>query len=298
MNQDLKTFGDVATGFARNPLGIIPLFIVLIYGFASLVTTFASGLAPGERMPLIYFLIGFPILVLAAFTWLVSKHSIKLFAPSDFKNEDNYVRVQQIAITATTKRQIETDLKDFPAEPALRDEATEEGADNALKGWIKSGDSPSDYEVGVDLRVTYGGAVSAYIRSRGVPRGFGTLMQTFKADIYRGKRLKMSASAKSEGVRNWAGFWMRVDSPERNAVSFDNMQDRPIKGSVDWSTHQIVLDVPDNSAHIAFGLLLDGPGQVWLTRFHFEVVSADVPTTGGLDRLDVPDLPMNLEFKE
>jgi CheY-like chemotaxis protein len=58
-------------------------------------------------MPLIYFLVGFPILVLGAFTWLVSKHSGKLFAPGDFKNEDNYVKMQLSAVAslavATTK---------------------------------------------------------------------------------------------------------------------------------------------------------------------------------------------------
>lgn len=293
MNDQLKSFGDVASGFARNPLGIIALFIVLIYGFASLVTTFASGFTPGEKMPLIYFLIGFPILVLAVFTWLVSEHSGKLFSPSDFKNEDNYVRMQ----LETTRHKLETDLKDLPAEPALKDEARSEGADNILSGWIKRGSSPSDYEVGIDPKATYRGAISAYIKSRGAPEGFGTLMQTFKADIYRGKRLKMSASAKSEGVHNWAGFWMRVDNQEGHSVSFDNMEDRPITGTVDWKTYQVVLDVPDDSAQIAFGLLLGGRGQVWLTNFHFEVVSTDVPTTGpGIP--DIPDQPLNLNFTE
>jgi hypothetical protein len=89
MSYETKNFGETAKSLARNPLGIIALFIVLVYGFASLITAFAGVLSPAERLPLIYFLIGFPILVLVAFSWLVSKHSGKLFAPSDFKNEDN-----------------------------------------------------------------------------------------------------------------------------------------------------------------------------------------------------------------
>lgn len=84
----------------RNPLGIIALFIVLVYGFASLVTAFAGSFTCGERLPLIYFLIGFPILVLAVFTWLVAKHSGKLFSPADFKNEDNYVKMQLTAVAS------------------------------------------------------------------------------------------------------------------------------------------------------------------------------------------------------
>jgi hypothetical protein len=100
MNDQVKTFGEVATGLARNPLGIIALFIVLVYGFASLVTVFTGGLTAAERMPLIYFLIGFPILVLAAFTWLVSKHPRQLFGPGDFRDEDNYVKMQLSAVAS------------------------------------------------------------------------------------------------------------------------------------------------------------------------------------------------------
>ncbi len=100
MTDQIKSFGQVATGLSRNPLGIIALFIVLVYGFASLVTAFGGGLSITERLPLIYFLIVFPILVLGVFTWLVSKHSGKLFAPRDFKNEDNYVKMQLSAVAS------------------------------------------------------------------------------------------------------------------------------------------------------------------------------------------------------
>lgn len=97
-----KEFGDTATSLARNPLGIIALFIVLVYGFASLVTTLSGSLTSAERLPLIYFLIVFPVLVLGVFAWLVSKHSGKLFAPSDFKNEDNYVKMQMAVVASLT----------------------------------------------------------------------------------------------------------------------------------------------------------------------------------------------------
>lgn len=98
MNNDpTSSFAQTARGLARNPLGIIALFIVLAYGFAALVTAFASSLTTAERLPLIWFLVIFPVLVLVAFSWLVSRHSGKLFAPSDFKNEDNYVKMQMAA---------------------------------------------------------------------------------------------------------------------------------------------------------------------------------------------------------
>lgn len=69
---------DAAKGLARNPLGIIALFIVLVYGFASLVTAFAGAFTHEERLPLIYFLVLFPGVVLAVFAWLVNIHGGKL----------------------------------------------------------------------------------------------------------------------------------------------------------------------------------------------------------------------------
>lgn len=100
MSQSLESFGKTAKGLARNPLGIIALFLVLAYGFAALVTAFAGSFSAGERVPLIYFLVLFPVLVLVVFAWLVSKHSGKLFAPEDFKNEDNYVKLQTTVVTS------------------------------------------------------------------------------------------------------------------------------------------------------------------------------------------------------
>lgn len=102
MSDDPSKFGDTATRLARNPLGIIALFIVLVYGFASLVTAFAGSFSAAERLPLIYFLVLFPLVVLFVFHQMVTKYPRNLFAPSDFKNEDNYVRMQMDAVASLT----------------------------------------------------------------------------------------------------------------------------------------------------------------------------------------------------
>lgn len=98
MSNTLATFSDSAKGLAKNPLGIIALFIVLVYGFAALVVG-ASRLEAGERLPLIWFLVIFPVLVLAVFGWLVSCHHTKLFAPADYKDESNFVASINPALT-------------------------------------------------------------------------------------------------------------------------------------------------------------------------------------------------------
>lgn len=107
MADTLREFGIAAKGLARNPLGIIALFVVLVYGLASLVIIFSGSMTASERTPLIYFLVVFPFIILGIFTWLVIGHSDKLFAPSDFKNEENYMKMKistAVALAVATSK--------------------------------------------------------------------------------------------------------------------------------------------------------------------------------------------------
>ena len=161
-------------------------------------------------------------------------------------------------------------------------------------GWFKAGDHPNDYDMGTDNRAFTGGS-SGYIRNnKPDPQGFGTYMQMFEAGEYRGKRVRLSAYIQSENVENWAGLWMRVDR-ERTPTAFDNMQDRPIKGTHDWTHHAVVLDIDSNATAIAFGILLRGNGAVWIDDVTFEVVGEDVPVTDLQKR--TPGAPRNLDFE-
>lgn len=104
MNTD--KFRESAQGFAKSPLGIIALFIVLVYGFASLVVGLGQGISE-HITPLVYFMVFFPVIVFCGFPWLVANHHNKLHGPSDFKNEDNFMKSQMTSVaslvTATAK---------------------------------------------------------------------------------------------------------------------------------------------------------------------------------------------------
>lgn len=91
-----ESFVASAHRLARNPLGIIALFIVLVYAMAAGVTWAAGGLSTNERLPLIYFLVLFPVIVLAVFGWLVSKHPTSLYAPSDFRDDASYIAAAEL----------------------------------------------------------------------------------------------------------------------------------------------------------------------------------------------------------
>lgn len=101
MKDHFQTFARTAKDLARNPLGIIALFILLVYGFACLVLGITGKtLDASERLPLVWFLVVFPVVVLCAFYRLVAKHHRKLYAPSDFQDESHFLGEEGEALIA------------------------------------------------------------------------------------------------------------------------------------------------------------------------------------------------------
>jgi len=166
------------------------------------------------------------------------------------------------------------------------------------EGWFLAGSHRGDYETGTDPAVHHTGSGSGFLKAKPTasPAGFGTLMQMVSAEKYRGKRVRLSGWVKANGVTDWAGLWMRVDGQD-GSLAFDNMQDRPIRGTHEWKRFEVVLDVADGARGIAFGILLaGGKGQVWLDDVQLEVVAAEVPTTGGEMSATTHAQPQNLGF--
>jgi len=181
--------------------------------------------------------------------------------------------------------------------------------DDAPKGWFHAGDHPQNYEMGLDKVTKHGGRASARIRFiADKAEGFGTLMQTFKADVYRGKRLRMSAWMRTESADS-AQLWLRLDSA-KGMAGFDNMGNRGVTGTTDWKKYELTLDVPAETVAIAFGVLVSGKGQVWVDDFTFEAVGKDTPSTNMLTPEQMkeehetgqagayPTQAVNLDFEE
>jgi ATP-dependent Clp protease adapter protein ClpS len=148
-------------------------------------------------------------------------------------------------------------------------------------GWIMAGTNPEDYEVAIDTTVSHSGTQCARVKdATQTPRGFGTLMQMFSPDDHLNKRLRMRMWVKTDDVQGWVQPWMRVDgTSRRHSLSFDNCCERKILGTTDWAEHEIVLDVPEESTNIAFGIMLSGTGKLWMDDITFVEVGAEVPAT-------------------
>src|SRR5579871_6768864 len=78
-------------------------------------------------------------------------------------------------------------------------------AQDTPKGWFKAGNKPNDYTMTVDRETFHSGKASALVKSTvDKPDGFGTLMQTFKADPFLGRRVRFSGYVRSQDVADWA----------------------------------------------------------------------------------------------
>jgi hypothetical protein len=148
-------------------------------------------------------------------------------------------------------------------------------------GWFLAGTNPKHYHASVLEPVPQNQRSPVCLKSIGrMPGGFGTLMHTFKADAFRGKRLRLSTYLRSDSVQGCAGLWMRVAGPRNEPLAFDNMEDRSINGTTRWANYDVVLDVPSSAKGITVGLFLAGAGRIWLDDLHLNTVKKSVPATG------------------
>ena len=109
-----------------------------------------------------------------------------------------------------------------------------------IKHWLITGTAPDKYKTGIDRTVFHTGTASAFIQSEEeefVPDEYATIMQQFRAERFLGKRVRFSAFVKALEVEGWAGLWLRLDGKFSVTLKLDNMQNRPIKGTINWNLY-------------------------------------------------------------
>jgi len=181
---------------------------------------------------------------------------------------------------------------DAPKEEAPKEETTNEQETTAAAakdahftvqltdGFIGRGQNDA-YTVYVDSAEKHNGHNTFTIKSL-KPKEFATILSGMKPEKSIGKRVEYTAWVKSKDIKGWAGLWLRIDPKDpMNSpnLGFDNMGKRPITGTNDWTKYHIVLDVPEGAANMAYGILLDGDGQVWVDSMDIKIVDKNIPRT-------------------
>lgn len=172
---------------------------------------------------------------------------------------------------------------------------------NLPQGWIKAGSAPEQYEMTVQPMTAGKTNLSVVLKSKAGADAnkFGTLMQQFQAADYRGQAVRFSASVKARDVSGSGQLWARVDDENGKVIAFDNMNDRAIKGTTDWTRVEVVLPVVTKAQVISFGTMMQGKGEFAMTDVEISAVPSSTPSTAPQSQvLPIPAKPMNLDFKQ
>jgi hypothetical protein len=155
-----------------------------------------------------------------------------------------------------------------PATPA---DASSGTADD----WFLSGGGRYVYDLSPDPGVPYDGAPSTELSAE-VPtnRAYGTAMQSVDAAPYRGRRLRVWAPVRTEGVTERGDFWVRAQGPR-------SPSDGPGLGggrealvpTAAFATYDVVFRVPEEAVRIEIGAGIAGPGRLWLGPASWEVLA-------------------------
>jgi hypothetical protein len=183
--------------------------------------------------------------------------------------------------------------------------------------WVKTGESPELYTWSSDPTVwDHGHPTMRFERDASdtrpeldaaraivtrVPRAgtWAATLMSVSAAGYVGKRIRLTANVKTDGVADGAAVWMRVDDGaqpsglsseevvfpweevvfpwERQTLcNLHNPIDLRLKGTRELTALTCVLDVPAASSQISFGLLLSGGGRAWIGTATLEEVGREV----------------------
>lgn len=143
-------------------------------------------------------------------------------------------------------------------------------------GWGLTGTKVDSYEVRCDDVFT--DCAVPILRTKALssePYGMGSLTHSESADVWRGQRVELRAELRAGRIGGWAGLWMRIDDKDGKVLAFDNMQNRAIRGTTSFQWYSVVLDVPQEAEKISFGVMLHGPGAIFIRELQFEEVDRD-----------------------
>ena len=80
---------------------------------------------------------------------------------------------------------------------------------------------------------------------------------------FDGEVVELRGWLRTEDVEVLAGLWLRLDG-RSGMLSLNNMSERRLSGTTDWTQYTVTLLLQDETRSIAFGALLNGVGTAWV----------------------------------
>lgn len=140
-------------------------------------------------------------------------------------------------------------------------------------GWFQWG---TNYSLGIDTTIMHSGKKSILIQptDKRTTGSFGCIAYLIPAR-YEGQEIELKAFMKLLDVSDGPiGLMLRING-STGILGFDNMQQRNIMGTKDWTLYSVKLPYPEGAKSIYIGAILSGKGQLWVDDF--EVLIDGVP---------------------
>jgi hypothetical protein len=125
-------------------------------------------------------------------------------------------------------------------------------------GWTASPAST----VFADNETVHSGHWSVRLERNAASEGQFSTLHTYIPIDFSGNTVELRGFLRTSEVTEFAGLWMREDG-DTPALAFDNMQQRQLKGSTDWTEYSITLPLQPDARKLFLGVLLVGTGKTW-----------------------------------
>jgi hypothetical protein len=137
--------------------------------------------------------------------------------------------------------------------------------------------SSAAYKLKVDSIEKHSGNNSLLIELVGdkTDKSFGSCAYSIPAN-YQGNQIELRAYMKLENVTTGPiGLMLRIDG-EAGPLQFDNMQQKNIQGTSDWTLYSVKLPLPENAKTIFVAAILSGTGKLWVDDFQLLIDGEDI----------------------
>jgi Erythromycin esterase len=159
----------------------------------------------------------------------------------------------------------------------------QEGATDAVPpGWfVVDARTPPGFVASRQIEGCHGNGACAVLAAsaNSAADSFGSMMQSFGAEPFRGKTVMLRAWVRVEkrASGDHAQMLLHVGRPNLQPGFVDNMANRPITTG-EWGQYEIRGDVAQDAETIQIGLMMYGSGRAWIDGVEFRPLMAD--TTG------------------
>jgi len=131
--------------------------------------------------------------------------------------------------------------------------------------WFQWG---ANYLLNIDTAIKHSGNNSVMIHpsENRTTGSFGCVAYSIPAR-YKGEEIALKAYLKLQDVSEGTiGLMLRIDGSS-GTLQFENMMNRNIAGTSDWTLYSVKLPYPPDARIIYIGAILSGKGQLWVDDF-------------------------------